>query len=458
MDSLLRALIRDFQQNLPNPGTPRRVEYEIVPKKAFVCIGVRRGGKSTLLYQIAHELIKKGTSPENLLYVNFMDDRLAGLRETGLQPVLEAYFSMYPEKKETETIHCFFDEIQEITGWELFISRMLRTENGQIYLTGSSSRMLSREIATEMRGRSLAWELFPFSFDEYLDYAGLPKKAGTSRENLLIRKAFSAWWERGGFPETLAVNEKVRTKIHQEYIQTILLRDVVERNDSAHPRAVMDLTRRLLSANGSLYSGNRLYDYLISCGHKISKSFIGDVLQWVEDAFFLFTVKLYARSIARQNTNPKKIYCVDHALPDAIHAVKGEDGGHRLENLVFNQLQRQGYTIHYYKTRKEREIDFIVQKPGGVTQLIQVCLTLKNPETRERKVEALLEGFKEMKLARGVIVTMDEEEMIRQQNNRIDVIPAWRWLLNPVPKKLFANFVRRTVKCRSRELQRHLLQ
>src|SRR3989339_2098912 len=106
MDSLLRALIRDFQQNLPNPGTPRRVEYEIVPKKAFVCIGVRRGGKSTLLYQIAHELIKKGTSPENLLYVNFMDDRLAGLRETGLQPVLEAYFSMYPEKKETETIHC----------------------------------------------------------------------------------------------------------------------------------------------------------------------------------------------------------------------------------------------------------------------------------------------------------------------------------------------------------------
>ena len=146
---------------------------ETVPGKATVCIGVRRSGKSTFLFQVIQRLLDSGVPRENLLYLNFFDDRLHALRQDRLGLITEAYYSIYPEKKNTETVYCFFDEIQAVPGWEPFIDRLMRTEKCEVYLTGSSARMLSREIATQMRGRALSWELFPFSFQEFLDYKGI---------------------------------------------------------------------------------------------------------------------------------------------------------------------------------------------------------------------------------------------------------------------------------------------
>ena len=173
MIETIKSIILDFQEVILETGVPRRMQIEAVPGKATVCIGVRRGGKSTYLFQLIDRLLNDGVPRENIFYLNFFDDRLHNLRQEGLGLITEAYYSLYPEKKNAEKVYCFFDEIQAITGWEPFVDRMMRTERCEVYISGSSAQMLSREIATQMRGRALSWELFPFSFREYLDYKGI---------------------------------------------------------------------------------------------------------------------------------------------------------------------------------------------------------------------------------------------------------------------------------------------
>ena len=168
-------MILDSQEMELQTGVPRRLRIETVPGKATVCIGVRRSGKSTYLYQLIARLLEQGVPRQNILYLNFFDDRLHRLRHGDLGLITDAYFSLYPEKKDVETVHCFFDEIQAAPGWEPFVDRLLRTERCQVHLTGSSAQLLSREIATQMRGRALSWEIFPFSFREYLDYPEVPE-------------------------------------------------------------------------------------------------------------------------------------------------------------------------------------------------------------------------------------------------------------------------------------------
>ena len=162
----LKSIILDFHEAELETGVPRRIRIEAVPDKVTICIGVRRSGKSTYLFQVIKRLLDEGVQPENILYLNFFDDRLHNLRREGLGLITEAYYSLFPEKKNAETVYCFFDEIQVIDGWEPFVDRLRRTERCEIYLTGSSAQMLSKEIATHMRGRALSWEIFPFSFRE----------------------------------------------------------------------------------------------------------------------------------------------------------------------------------------------------------------------------------------------------------------------------------------------------
>ena len=311
----LKSLILDFQEAEPDTGVRRRLCIETVPGKAAVCIGVRRGGKSTYLYQLIAGLLARGVPRQNILYLNFFDDRLHHLRHGGLGLITDAYYSLYPEKKNVETVHCFFDEIQAAPGWEPFVDRLLRTERCRIHLTGSSAQLLSREIATQMRGRALSWELFPFSFREFLDYRGIDGAGELStRRRFMIVKAFGEYWERGAFPEVAGLGRDLRIRIHQEYFNTILFRDMIERHDVSHPRAVVDLAHRLVDSAASLYTVNSLTGYLKSLGHKVPKAAVSAYLAWFEDAYFLFTVRIFDASMARRNANPKKVYCIDHAL------------------------------------------------------------------------------------------------------------------------------------------------
>jgi len=431
MIETLKSILLDFQEVRLETGVPRRLHIETVSGKATVCIGVRRSGKSTYMFQIMERLLASGVTRENILYLNFFDDRLHNLRRDGFGNITEAYYALYPEKKNKEMVHCFFDELQDLADWETFIDRLMRTENCTVYLTGSSAKMLSREIATQMRGRALSWEIFPFSFREYLDWKGTEWIGNLStRKRLLVQKAFDEYWETGGFPEVVGLNRRLRIKTHQEYLQAILFRDLVERHDVSHPKAITDLAYRLLDNIASLYSVNSLTGYLKSLGHKAPKSAVADYLEWFEDAYFLFTVRIFDASLARSNTNPKKIYCVDHALISSVASGILINAGHLLENLVFIALRRLYPDIYYYKTKTGKEVDFIVPLHGGARVLIQVCESLKEPQTRKRETAALTEAMAELGLKTGKIVTRNDSEQIENGGGIIEVVPIWRFLLD----------------------------
>ncbi len=431
MIDMLKEIILDFQDFEFETGTSRHLEITPVKGKATVCIGVRRSGKSTFLFQIMQRLLDGGVSRRNILYLNFFDDRLRDLRHKGLGSVTEAYYSLYPEKKNTEKVYCFFDEIQVIDGWEPFVDRLMRTEKCEVYITGSSADMLSNEIATQMRGRALTWEIFPFSFCEFLDHKGIDgHEPLSSKQRLLVQKAFEDYWESGGFPEVAGLDHHLRVKTHQEYFNAVLFRDLVERHDVSHPRAVADLAHRLMDNSASMYSINGLTGYLKSLGHRAPKSAVSDYMAWFEDAYFLFTVRIFDASLARANTNPKKIYCIDHAMVTSVASGILTNAGHLLENLVFMALRRVTPDVFYYKTKTGREVDFIAIGPDRSRLLVQVCESLAAQKTRKREVTALGEAMDELNLNSGAIVTRSEEERIEVESGRIDVVPAWRFLLD----------------------------
>ncbi len=431
MIETLKSIILDFQEVDLETGVPRRLAVQVLPGKATVVIGVRRCGKSTYLFQIIQRLLDNGVPRDNILYLNFFDDRLHNLRQEGLGTIAEAYFSLYPEKKHTETVYCFFDEIQAVPGWEPFVDRLLRTEKCEVYITGSSARMLSKEIATQMRGRALSWELFPFSFREFLDHEQIDWAGLLSmKRRLLVQKAFEGFWETGGFPEVVGLDRRLRTRIHQEYFHAVLFRDVVERHDVSHPRAVKDLAHRLMDNAGSLYTINSLTGYLKSLGHKVPKASVSAYVAWFEDAYFLFTVPLFDASLSRSKANPKKIYCVDHAAVTSVASGVLVNSGHLLENLVFVALRRVTPDIWYAKTKSGLEVDFLARLPDGARRLIQVCESMADPRTRKRELAALAEAMAELRVTSGTVVTRREEAVVDVDAGRIEVVPAWRFLLN----------------------------
>ena len=433
MLDMIKEIILDFQNEVRDTGVKRHLDYERVEKKAFVCIGVRRAGKSTLLYQIISDLNLKNVKKENILYINFFDDRLNEVKRDNLSLVTEAYFSIFPEKKGSETVYCFFDEIQEAANWEAFVDRILRTEKCEVFLTGSSSKMLSKELSTQMRGRSISWELFPFSFKEFCDYKGADYKKLTSKNRLILRNCIDEYFKKGGFPEVRNASEKLRIKIHQEYYKTIMHRDVIERFDALHPQVVMQAGYRMIGSSGSLYSINRITSYLKSIGYKVSKGFVSSCIEWFEDVYFLFSVKLFSQSVSIQNANPKKVYCVDHSLITSIVPTISENTGHMLENMIYTHLRRQTNDVFYYRTNKAKEIDFLWLDATGDRHLVQVCTTLSDPSTRKREISSLFQAMKENGLQKATIVSLNDEGTIPEDQNTIHILPAWRFLIQTLP-------------------------
>lgn len=426
----LKSLILDFQEAPLETGVPRRMALQAVPRKASVCIGVRRSGKSTFMFQIMQRLLDRKVPRQNILYLNFFDDRLHGLQQAGIGLVAEAYYSLYPEKKNTETVYCFFDEIQSMDGWEPFVDRLMRTEKCEVYLTGSSARMLSKEVATQMRGRALSWEMFPFSFREFLDSRGVDASGELStKRRLMVQKAFDEYWETGGFPEVLSVPRQVRIKTHQEYFHAVLFRDLVERHDVAHPKAVSDLAHWLVDNIASPYSVNRLTGYLKSLGHNAPKSAVSDYLAWFEDAYFFFSVRVFDASLARSHSNPKKAYCVDHAVIPSLASGVLVNSGHLLENLVFTGLRRAFTDVFYGRTKSGREVDFVVPLRSGPPMLVQSCESLADTRTRKRELSALGDGMREWGCTTGTIVTRSEDERIEMDSGTVRVMPVWKFLL-----------------------------
>ena len=429
MKEQLSQLIDDFhERNLPVPLSRLNV-FPQIKGKADVVIGMRRVGKTWFCYQKIHELLKTGIKKNEILFLNFEDDRLLEFKLDHFQEILDVYYSKYPENR-NQTSYFFFDEIQRIDQWEIFIRRLIDTENVQIYLTGSSSKLLSKEIATGLRGRSLTIEIFPFSFYEFLMFHGLfkdkPKTFGAKTASIL-RKAVKNYFEIGGFPEVQNIDHNLRIEILQGYIDSVLLKDIIERHKVSNIVAIKYLIRNIMISSGRKFSVNKFYNTLKSMSVKCTKNSLYEYLDHLVDAFLFSKVPIHTRSEKARQLNPVKIYTIDTGLLNAMTFRNSSDAGLLLENMVFMHLRRNNFDVEYVNTRQGYETDFFARhKITNKVELIQVCWTMSDIKTFDREVKGLVSAMDELSVSSGTIVTWDDETVI---DNTIKVVPVWKWLL-----------------------------
>ncbi len=302
----------------PPPVLTRR--DAVVPDikgKAMTVIGMRRSGKTTFLHQIRHEMIEKGRRPQQLLYFNFEDERLGAFEAKQLHLIPESHARLFPGKA-GEPVVLFLDEIQRVSGWEVFARRMLDSAGHEIYLSGSSAKLLSREIATSMRGR--AWEIpiYPFSFGEFLRHHGheIPEAPGrlTSRKAVAFDHHFANYLAMGGFPEAQGLQPAERRHLLQQYVDVLLLRDVIERYEVVNPTALRWMVRRLLGSPAGLFSVTKFAAEMKSQGIAASRETLYEFLDYLEDAFLLHAVPVATDSEKRRQVNPRKVYPADTGL------------------------------------------------------------------------------------------------------------------------------------------------
>jgi uncharacterized protein len=430
MKEIISQLIDDFHdRKFPKGITPRDKKLPAIQGKADVIMGMRRTGKTFFCYQKIEELISEGISPEKILYLNFEDDRLLEFKVNDFQLILDVYFGKFPPNRNSKC-HFFFDEIQRINQWEVFIRRLLDTENVHIYITGSSSKLLSSEIATSLRGRSFATEIFPFSFLEFLQHHNLFKKPPIkfSTHNIsVLRKAAEDYLNTGGFPEVQKLDRNIRTEVLQGYIDSVLMKDVIERHKVGNVIALKHLVHHIMNTPCGKFSVNRFYNTLKSMSVKCAKNSLYEYLDHLADAYLFYKVPIHSRSEKSRIVNPVKVYTIDTGLLNAMTFRNSENKGLLLENLVFINLRRNGYEVEYVNTPSGFETDFFARhKISGDVKLIQVCWDMTNKKTFNRELRGLQKAMEAFSINTGTIVTWDDEKPI---DNGIETIPIWKWLL-----------------------------
>jgi len=415
-------------------ATPRRVYGAVsFPGKATAVVGMRRAGKTTFLHQLRRERLQAGVGRERLPYINFEDERLAGLAAKDLHLLIEEYYRRYPALRGRETVTWCFDEIQVAPGWERFVRRLLDTEKVEIFISGSSAALLSREIATAMRGR--AWEvvIHPFSFEEYLRHHGqeVPEAPDflPSSQRSALERAFLDYLGGGGFPEAQGLDIVARQRLLSDYVDVALIRDVVERHGVTNVAGLRWLVRHLLGNPASLFSVEKFYGALKSQGIAISKDTVHQLLSYLEDCFLVRTVWVEAASERRRMVNPRKAYPVDPGLIPVFDRSGRANLGHALETAMRVELERRGVSVTYVRTREGHEIDFLARRAGGETELIQVSADLDDPATRERETRALLAAAAEYPDASLHLITLTPESA-QELPAEIAVHPAARWFLS----------------------------
>lgn len=428
---LLRQKIVDYEA-APLPSFTRRDVYvPRLPGKAVAVIGMRRAGKTTFLWQVLSERLAAGTPREGILFFGFDDERLVGLTAADLGVLLEEYYRLHPEWRSGRRALFLLDEIQLVEGWERFARRVLDTENLDLYVSGSSARMLSREVASSMRGRAVEAVVFPFSFREFLRHRGRevenPERV-TKAERSLLRKELETYLEVGGFPEAQRASARDRVELLRSYVDLVLLRDVVERYQVSQPLALRSLTRHLLANAGGLFSVNRFYNDLRSRGVRIAKDSLHTYLGHLEDAFLVHSVWLATDSERRRMSNPRKVYPADPGLIPVFDRSGRLQPSKALETAVCIELLRQGGTVSYVRTREGFEVDFLVRWPDGGEELIQVSAEGGEPGTSEREVRALLSAAEEHPDALCSVVTL-APETFRPVPPEIRVHEASLWFL-----------------------------
>lgn len=422
---LIKIIIREFHSSTLPSYIPRSITIPTTSGKIITLVGPRRSGKTYMLYQIIDDIIKAGNSKENVLYINFEDERL-DLQISEMDIILQAYRELYPSINFQKT-YFFFDEIQNIKGWEKFIRRIYDSISKNIYITGSNSKLLGEEIATSLRGRTLKYEVLPLSFEEFLIFKKtkieIPQDFYNSSSKAKLINLFHEYMTWGSFPEIVFQSDELKLKILQEYYDVMIYRDLIERYKITDTFILKYLIKRLAETITKPLSINKIYNELKSQGIKIGKNTLYEYLEYLENAFLIRKILKYGRSVVRSELSDKKAYIVDNGILRAIKIYEKEDFGILLENLMFRELHRKTGKISFYKDQKE--CDFVVNEKIPV----QVCFDLSHDEVKKREIAGIMACCKQLHAQQGYIITFDDEDTLLINGCTYEIIPAYKWLL-----------------------------
>jgi predicted AAA+ superfamily ATPase len=425
MKEYYRELIHDFADRDLSAIKPRSLNLPDQPGRIITVIGARRVGKTYLLLYHINRL--RNTVPASkLLYINFENDKLFPFTLEKAQQLIETYYEIYPSYK-SEKVYFFFDEIQNIPEWHLFIRRLYDTENCFLFLTGSSSRLLSKEIATSLRGRTITFELFPLSFHEYVDWYGIDTVKGySSRQKAELQHAFQNYLDSSALPELFSETDvNMQQAVLHEYINMVIYKDLIERHGLTQHSLIKLFIRFLIVNISNQVSINKIFNDFKSQGLQLSKNSLYEFLIYLEDSFIFYNTAIFTENLREQQRNPKKIYVVDIGLKLLMDY--NADQGRLLENLVFLQLRRRHHDIFYLKDKKE--VDFCYQHEGEL-HLINVAYSISDTYTYEREIHGLTEAMNHYSLTESTLIIGEGNgSVIMQNDRRINIIPAWQWML-----------------------------
>jgi uncharacterized protein len=399
MEDMLQTLQEEFYSTLgrTEKSVLRNYQFPEVDNLIKVAVGMRRVGKTHFLFQKIRQLLTEQIPIHRILYLNFEDDRILPMTHKAMGQMIDSWYTLHPENHQNPCF-LFLDEVQNIEGWPLVLRRLLDTKNIQIYVTGSSAKLLSKEIATSLRGRSLSIEILPYNYLEYLDAKGLypPTKPFGQKALDEHHRYLLNYLQAGGFPGIQAMFSNERTETLQGYVETVIFRDVIERHQISNISLLKYLIHSLIKNIAAPFSINKFYNDIKSQGYKVGKDTLYAYLGYLEDAFLIFCVPIFTESLRLKQTNPKKIYAIDNGLILANTFNLSENLGKLLENQVYLDLRREGKTIFYYHTTQGYEIDFITQDASGKYEMIQVAWDLNDPDTFERETRALEKAQQEL--------------------------------------------------------------
>lgn len=433
----LIGVIKDFQERVFDGIVERSLDIPLdLPfSKAVSLIGPRRSGKTHYFYQTVNHL-RKTIDPGRIFYVSLDDDRLYPVNLEDMDFILKTFQELYPDSA-GEKNYFFFDEIQNVEKWELFIRRLLDTRKAGVYLSGSSAGLLSRDVASSLRGRTLTYEMFPFSFAEFLrannnDFN--PSDGLASARDAKLKNLLREYIAYGGFPEVALAAKGLKEKITEEYLETTLYRDIVERHKIRSLKAAKVFMKLLIGSFAREFSVNNIFNFVKSQKLKASKNTLYDFLDYFCDALVVFPLRKFSYSAKEREQSMPKIYLADNGYVVPYSLSPERDWTRLVENTVFMHLKRSGYKenreLFYYRTGNNYEVDFLITNREKVKQLIQVCFSLDEKKTREREIRALKEASKELSCRNLLIITWDEEG----GEDNVRFVPMRKYLLQDLKK------------------------
>lgn len=415
MKELLKKIIfeqQEFYRNTVKNTVPRNIEDEwVATSEILIITGIRRCGKSVLLQQLRNKL------SEQDFFFNFDDERLANFTVSDFQALQECFYELFGQQHTY-----YFDEIQNITGWETFVRR-LYNEGCKVIITGSNARMLSRELGTHLTGRYISVETYPFSFAEYLKLINIhPVQADfyTTAGRSILLVQFKNYIEKGGFPRYLQTHS---SRYLSSLYESIVFRDVMARNALTNEKEIKELVFYLAS-NATRRITYSSLGKIIGIRHAET---VKNYLEYIQQTYMIFQLMKYSPSVKVQMLNPKKIYFIDNAIIGRIGFNATDNIGYKLENIVFIELKRRGYDLFYHSNK--RECDFIVRQKARITQAYQVTVSVSDAKTRKREISGLQEAMSAYSLSEGYIITIDEKKTIQVAEGIIHIVPAWEWML-----------------------------